>query len=149
MITWGDFDFAPAGIVLVSLAGLANAVTMTLAYYGRVIPSRFLPSALCRREERSCRTVLRTPYARALGVPNSLLGTVYYLGMSAGVICLPRLPWVLYGLLMAATVAFSFGIYLIYALRVRLRVGCPLCYLAHFLNTALLLLSLELLISRR
>ena len=140
MSVGGDYNLAQVGILLLSLAGLANAVVMTLAYYGRVIPSRLLPAALCKRGEGTCLTVLHTPYARTFGVPNSLLGILFYLVMLGGVGYVGTHPAVLYSLSAAAGAAFLFGIYLIYALRFRLRASCPLCYLGHAVNTALMVL---------
>ena len=113
---------------------------MTLAYYGRVMPSRLLPSALCKWEEGTCLTVLRTSYARVFGVPNSLLGILFYLVMLGGTGYVETHPAVLHGLLAAATSAVLLGAYLITALRVRLRASCPLCYVGHAVNTALLVL---------
>src|SRR5713226_1845446 len=69
----------PFLILLVSVAGLANALYFTFAYYGRVRGARWIPEVLCAREGSSCVTVLQTPYARVFGVPNSLLGIFYYL----------------------------------------------------------------------
>jgi uncharacterized membrane protein len=41
-----------------------------------------------------------------------------------------------------AAVSVLLGLYLIYALRRRLGVNCPLCYTAHAINTGLLLILL-------
>ena len=50
-------------IGVLSLAGLAEALYFTLAYYGRVRRARWVPKILCAREGSSCVTVLQTPYA--------------------------------------------------------------------------------------
>src|SRR5437870_8366808 len=68
-------------IVVLSLIGLWNAFYFTFAYYGRVKKARWVPAALCARERSNCVTVVQTPYARVFGVPNSLLGIIYYLLM--------------------------------------------------------------------
>src|SRR5712691_6467817 len=65
-------------IVVLSLVGLANALYFTFAYYGRIKKARWVPEILCAREGSSCVTVVQTPYARVFGVPNSLLGIIYY-----------------------------------------------------------------------
>ena len=65
-------------ILVLSLAGLADALYFTLAYYGRVKKARWVPEVLCAREGSSCVTVVQSPYARVFGVPNSLLGILYY-----------------------------------------------------------------------
>ena len=70
--------------ILLGLAGVGLALSLyfTLAYYGW-IEARALPAAFCRREERSCLTILQTPYARVFGVPNSVLGLLLYLLVGA------------------------------------------------------------------
>jgi uncharacterized membrane protein len=144
-------------ICILSLAGLANVLYFTFAYYGRIKKARWVPEILCAREGSSCVTVVQTPYARVFGVPNSLLGIGYYLLLMAGVgdnwhfginfyihfasVVYP-LGLVLLILISAGTVVF--GAYLIYALRRKLHVDCPLCYTAHAINAALLVLLVVL-----
>jgi uncharacterized membrane protein len=137
-------------IVIFALAGLLNALYFTLAYYGRVKKARWVPPALCAREGSNCVAVVCTFYARVFGMPNSLLGIVYYLALigwiltgggrasAAGTaIWLHGVWWLL---LAASGVAVVFGLYLTHALWRILRVHCPLCYAAHALNTVLLVL---------
>jgi len=138
-------------IGVLSLAGLADALYFTLAYYGRVRRARWVPRILCAREGASCVTVLQTPYAHVSGVPNSLLGIVYYLLLMGWALPARRLDAfyvVVYALalplrwVLAAGSALPviLGCYLIYALRHRLHVACPLCYTAHGINLALFVL---------
>lgn len=138
-------------IVVLAFAGLVNALYFTFAYFGRVKNSRWVPEILCAREGSSCVTVVQTPYARVFGVPNSLLGIFYYLALigralggerarNAG-LHLGSLAARWDSLLIAASaVTVLLGFYLIFALRRRLHVDCPLCYTAHALNAALLVL---------
>lgn len=135
-------------IIALALAGLALSIYFTFAYYGRIKKSRWVPEILCAREGSSCVTVVQTPYARVFGVPNSLLGILYYLGLiiwlplriegGGGYAFLFLIPVV--GLAVASVVSVLLGFYLIYALRVKLRIDCPLCYTAHAINAALLIL---------
>ncbi len=139
-------------VIVLSLVGLGDAVYFTLAYYGRVEHSRWIPELLCAREGSNCVTVVKTPYARVFGWPNSLSGIVYYLVL-IGWSLLPA-PWLLtldarapglsflvrFLLIAVAVVAVVLGGYLVYALRARLRIDCPLCYLAHGINAVLLVL---------
>jgi uncharacterized membrane protein len=96
---------------------------------------------------------LQTPYARVFGVPNSLLGIVYYLLLIAGAMgnwsfgtnlyvhnthVVVPLGMVMLTLISAGTTVLGF--YLIYALRRKLHVGCPLCYTAHAINAAIFVL---------
>jgi uncharacterized membrane protein len=140
-----------ASIALLSLAGLVNAFYFTFAYYGRIKKARWVPEILCAREGSSCVTVVQTPYGRVFGVPNSLLGILYYLvligwdfsGASFG-------PTVMMGghgvavstlaLVAASAGTVLLGFYLIYALIEKLHTHCPLCYLGHAINATLLFL---------
>ena len=144
-------------IFILSLAGLADALYFTFAYYGRIKKARWVPEILCAREGSSCVTVVQTPYARVFGAPNSLLGIVYYLLLIAGAMS----DWS-FGinwpaqfasflispgvgiLILIAAGTTVFGSYLIYALRRKLHVDCPLCYTAHAINAALLVLLVAL-----
>jgi uncharacterized membrane protein len=141
-------------IIVLALAGLTISLYFTFAYYGRVKKLRWIPEILCAREGSSCVSVVQTPYARVFGVPNSLLGILYYLGLllwlslqvegmwslpfGLSILTLPHL------LVVASAVSVLLGFYLVYALRVKLRIDCPLCYAAHAMNAALLVLLLLL-----
>ena len=138
-------------ISILSFAGLLNTLYFTLAYYGRVRKARWVPKVLCAREDSNCVAVVRTIYARVFGLPNSLLGIAY---------CTVLIGWVLAGggqaspiagtavwlygvgwiLVVASGVAVVLGLYLIHALWRILRVHCPLCYAAHAINLALMVL---------
>ena len=138
-------------IVLLSLAGLADALYFTMAYYGRIRKARWVPEIFCAREDSSCVTVVRTPYARVFGVPNSLLGIVYYVLLLVWIMLVPRhvsilghilrpsetLGLLLLGVSLSTVVL---GFYLIYALRRVLHTHCPLCYAAHAINLILFVL---------
>jgi uncharacterized membrane protein len=141
-------------ICLLAVAGLADALYFTFAYYGRIKKARWVPEILCAREGSSCVTVVQTPYARVFGVPNSLPGIVYYLLLIAGAIG----NWSFFGvdlyvhstyvviafgmtlLILISAGTTLLGFYLIYALRRKLHVDCPLCYTAHAINAALFVL---------
>ena len=141
-------------ICVLSLAGLANALYFSFAYYGRIKKARWVPEILCAREGSSCVRVVQTRYARVFGVPNSLLGIVYYLFLIKGALANWPIhimlndyfgPVVHFHLGMALLMLTSagtiiLGVYLIYALRFKLHVHCPLCYTAHVINAALFVL---------
>jgi uncharacterized membrane protein len=138
-------------IALLSLAGLADSLYFTFAFYGRIRKARWVPEVFCAREGSSCVTVVRTPYARVFGIPNSLLGILYYLCLLVWIGFVPRhlsiagqifRPFETVGLwlLGASLLTVMFGFYLVYALRRVLGVDCPLCYAAHALNVALFVL---------
>jgi len=154
-------------IVLLALAGLINSFYFTFAYSGRVKKSRWIPEILCAREGSNCVTVVQTPYARVFGVPNSLLGIIYYGFVMAWALGYPRSSWSFAGLnrflqyvsrdrllivrldfshllILASAVTVGLGFYLIYALRRKLDITCPLCYAAHAINATLFVLLVVL-----
>lgn len=139
-------------VIVLALAGLADALYFTFAYYGRVRQSRWVPQVLCAREGSSCVTVVRTPYGSVFGIPNSLLGIIYYamlvvwaidwqsaaltlrIGMTSYSITFADL------LIAAASFTVVLGFYLVFALRRILHTHCPLCYAAHAINLVVLAL---------
>lgn len=141
-------------IVFLSIVGLANALYFTFAYYGRIKKARWVPEILCAREGSSCVTVVQTPYARVFGVPNSLLGIIYYVAVIAGAVT-DWSYWTNWGIhltyiflgpssliKLAGAVTVVLGFYLIYALRRKLHTHCPMCYLGHAINATLFILLL-------
>jgi uncharacterized membrane protein len=125
---------------MLAMAGLVDALYFTFAYYGRIRKARWVPELLCAREGSNCVTVVQTPYARVFGVPNSLLGAVYYLLLILWALAAPRVPAVGWALIAASAGTVMLGFYLIYSLRRKLYVDCPLCYTAHAINAVLLVL---------
>ena len=129
-----------ATVIVLALVGFADALYFTFAYYGRVKKARWVPEILCAREGSNCVTVVQTPYARVFGMPNSMLGIVYYVLLILWALAgspVPALRWALIG---ASTASVLLGFYLIYSLRRKLYTHCPLCYMAHAINAALLVL---------
>ena len=121
---------------LLSTVGLLISTYFTAVAYRWVRPDvRWMP-AFCRMDEQTCATIVFTPQARVIGLPNSVLGQVFYVMMLLGV----QLGWVhgpdpvrmAYLAASAATVAI--GVYLSYALVFTLRVSCPLCFTSHGIN---------------
>lgn len=115
---------------LLGLAVLGAAISLyfTLVYYGQV-ESRALPAALCRRQERTCVTILDTPYARLLGVPNAVVGIGFYLltGVVAGLALAAALPrWLWWVNVAAAAGTVLLAPYLVWALVARLKAWCGL-----------------------
>ncbi len=139
-------------IIALSLAGLVISLYFTFAYYGRIKKSRWVPEILCAREGSSCVTVVQTPYARVFGVPNSLLGIIYYVALIfwVGMDWLPlvyiehtNMIYILASEVLLLPISLAtvlLGFYLIYALRRILRIDCPLCYASHAINFAILVL---------
>lgn len=84
-------------------------------------------------------SVVKTPRAHLFGVPNSLLGSLYYPGVAVAV-------WVLHGsaaaivLLLAVLAAAATSAYLAYSLIYVTRRECRYCWTSHVVNWCLLVL---------
>ncbi len=63
----------PIVVLIVALAGFADAVYLTIEHYSNVIPPCNIGG---------CETVLTSRYSQVIGVPVSLIGSVYYLFIS-------------------------------------------------------------------
>ncbi len=129
--------------LVMALTGLLVSTYFTAVAFRWMRPdSQWIPP-FCRLDEGTCTLVVFTPQARVFGVPNSLLGQVYYLALLIGVsdgAALQR-PWV-YGYLAVAAATVVLAAYLSYSLIYVLGVRCTLCFTSHAINTALFLLLL-------
>jgi uncharacterized membrane protein len=85
-------------------------------------------------------SVVKTPRAHLFGVPNSLVGTLYYPGVGIAV-------WFVRGsaaqaiLLLAMLGAAVTSVYLAYSLVYITRRTCPYCWTSHAVNWSLLILG--------
>jgi uncharacterized membrane protein len=121
--------------IALSLIGAVNSLYFILAQYGGA-------RASCEAEMGACNTVLETPYARVFGIPNSVIGLLFY--ALVVVVCVVSRRTgskvlLLYGLA-ASVMALPVSLYLAYALVYRLRRPCRLCFLSHAINLALVVL---------
>jgi len=128
-----------AAVVLAAI-GLYIAGYFTLVYYGLLAANTRLMPTVCQLEERSCKTVLSTKYARVFGLPNSLLGVLYYLAVmlvvTGGFTAAP----ISVALIAVAWFTVALGLVLAYALFFIIRIPCPLCLTGHTINLALAIL---------
>lgn len=124
------------------VAGLVDSLYFTLVTYGLMAPdARFIPR-VCRMDRGSCTTILRSRWARLFGLPNSVFGVAWSAvviaaaaaGVTTGDVPFCRL------LLAAASVTVAVSVLLAWALLARLRAACPLCFVAHGVNVAVLVL---------
>ncbi len=124
------------GVLISTLAviGLAISSYFTAVSYRWIRPdARWIPP-FCRMEEQTCASIVLTPQARVFGVPNSVLGQVFYLSLLTG-------AWLglLDGPLRSAYLAGSaltvgLAVYLSYSLLYVIRVRCVLCFGSHGIN---------------
>ena len=142
---------SPYIVIALAAVGLYIAAYFTLVYYGVLEASTTLMPRVCRLEKRTCQTVLSTRFARVFGVPNSLLGVVYY----TVVIVLVSTGWINAsrgvflggvgfdpGIVVVIVAWFTvlLGTILAYSLFFIIKIPCPLCLAAHTINLALAVL---------
>lgn len=128
-----------AFVVVLAALGMYNSVYFTLLAYRLVPPSARLVPAVCRLEDSACDAVVHTPPARLIGgIPNALLGIVYYMAIfiAAATNALWRLP-VTVAFAAAGALTVALGAYLAYELIAVMRVRCVLCMASHGMNAAL------------
>lgn len=113
--------------------GMGTAASAA-ALYGRyrTLPAWLTGPAICRLEANGCAVLFRTPLAAILGVPNSLLGALFYPLTALGLV----LGWPLPLLLAAATAALAMSGYLAFRL-LRDRLECRVCWTGHAANLLL------------
>ena len=126
--------------IILAAVGWYIAAYFTLVYYGVLEAGTRLMPRVCRLEERTCQTVLSSRFARVFGVPNSLLGVLYY----ACVIALLSTGGITptFGAALVAVAWFTvvLGAFLAYSLFFIIKIPCPLCLAAHTINLALAVL---------
>jgi len=112
-----------------AIAGLGIASYFSLVYFGIVeADSRWIPQ-FCRMERGTCMRILDTREAKILGIPNSVLGVMYY----AAILLIPIERFEIL-FLVASIFSVGLGMYLVHALVYRLKIHCTLCYTAHGIN---------------
>ncbi len=129
------------------LIGLSAALSFLISSYFTAVAYRWItPDAnwipsFCRMGEQTCASIVFTPRARVFGLPNSLLGQVFYLALLTAVVgdFLFTKPFV-YVYLLASLVTVLLGMYLSYSLLFMTRVPCKLCFTSHGINLVILIL---------
>jgi len=123
-------------LILLAAAGFLISLYFTGVYYGYLKSSVWWIPSFCRMDQNSCISILQTPEARIFGVPNFLLGLFFYGGLV--IVVLGNVDGFAFDIL-TATALFTvvLALYLVYALRVLIKVDCILCYTAHGINTVI------------
>lgn len=91
------------------------------------------------RGELTAPSVVQTPRAHLFGVPNSLLGALYYTALAFAVWFAQR-PIEQIALIIATVAAAAASAYLAYSLLFITRRECPYCWASHLVNWSLFLL---------
>lgn len=131
------------GLVGLSVVGLTISTYFTAVAYRWIRADEKWIPAFCRMEEQTCASIVFTPQARVFGLPNSVLGQIFYVaiivGVPLGLVAHP-LWWRVY--LLASLVTVGLGIYLSYDLLFVTRVPCKLCFTSHGINAIIFVLLL-------
>ena len=130
-------------IVLLASGGFVISMYFTAVAYRWMQPdSKWVPPG-CRMGGDTCAAIVFTPRARVFGLPNSVLGQIFYVALVGGVVgeVLFSKP-VYYGYVAASLVTVVLGAYLSYSLLFLTRVPCKLCFTTHAINLLIFLLLL-------
>lgn len=94
----------------------------------------WIPS-FCRLGEQTCSRVIFSPRARVFGVPNSLLGQLFYIAIIVGALSnLLFLEPFFFLFLSASFLTVLLAVYLSYSLLFLTRIRCFLCFTSHAIN---------------
>ena len=131
-------------IVFLSLIGFLISSYFTAVSYRWIRPDEKWIPTFCRLGERTCATIVFTPRACVFGLPNSVLGQVFYAALVIGALTgrFEGGPLTLY--LLASLVTVVLGAYLTYSLLFLTRVPCKLCFTSHFINLVIFIMLLTL-----
>ena len=129
----------PLILGILAILGLIDGLFLTLIHFNLVGYQSQLPN-VCSFRAGTCETALSSSYSTFLGVPNGIWGMLYYLFVLANVgIRLATgkwlVPWLMLGVVSTAAV---FSIFLIWVLLGVIRIPCPFCLTAHFINFTIL-----------
>jgi uncharacterized membrane protein len=125
-------------LVALSLAGLYSCFCFARSFLGKYIKklAEAKPvEVVCH--DGTCMMLDQTRWSRLLWVPNWWFGTLFYLLTLLSALW-PNI-WVITFALLGTLGAVIFSIILIYGLLFRLKAVCMLCYVAHAVNFALLI----------
>jgi uncharacterized membrane protein len=131
-------------IMLLAVFGLLISTYFTAIAYRWIAPDAAWLPPICRLGERTCATVVDTPRARVFGVPNSVLGQIWY---AALLVATPlgltlSLPW-WWAFAAGSLGTVLLGAFLTYSLLFVTRVPCRLCFTSHALNLVVFVLLLS------
>jgi uncharacterized membrane protein len=128
-------------IAALSAAGFYISIYFTLVYYGVIRAENSIMPPFCSMKTHTCQSVLNTRFARVFGVPNSLLGMIYYLLILVLLFAnLLFVPVTLNFLVVVAWFTVALGVFLTYSLFFIIKIPCPLCLAGHVINLALAVL---------
>ena len=125
---------------IITLAGMGAATSVYFAALGAGLvdpQSRRLPR-ICRMEARDCSSLLRSEDAKVFGVPNAVVGLLYYVAVLTVATHRDALHDLIGFLVLPGLLAVVVGVYLTARLLIVHRVWCPLCLATHSIDLLLL-----------
>ena len=132
-----------AALAALAAVGFALASYFTAVAYRWMRPDAAWIPTFCRMGEQTCASIVFTPSARILGLPNSVLGQAFYAALFGGTLLGLLDQPLLLALYRAGSLAtVVLAVYLSYALLFVLRVPCPLCFASHGINAVIFVLLL-------
>jgi uncharacterized membrane protein len=129
-------------LILLAFAGFLVSLYFTGIYYNILRSDIWWIPRVCRIEESTCLSILKTPEARIFGLPNFVLGLIFYLLIIAAAVTetFGASDFLFDLILSIALFTVVLAVYLIYSLTVKLKTPCVLCYTAHAINSGIALL---------
>ena len=127
----------------VALASIGLAISSyftAVTYKWMKADSNFVPS-FCRMDEPTCKAIVVTPHAQVLGIPNSMLGQLYYFAVLLGALTetLSHQTFEM-AYLGASILAVALSLFLTYSLIFMSSTKCILCFSSHIINLILFIL---------
>jgi len=130
-----------AVLALLAFTGWAFSFYFLQVYRGRLPVDVWWIPNVCRMSEESCQSITETIYGSTFDQPNAYWGCFYYPGLILAVLLIQEgfFPFSL--LLIPASIAVMFSIYLLWGLY-RLKTVCRICLLTHSLNIIVFIIIL-------
>ena len=138
------FCLPPMILFILAIIGFLISSYFTVLSLNWLDPADSRIPSLCRLGQQTCNRVIFSPRARVFGVPNSLLGQLFYVAILIGTVS--RLLFVepFYFLFLSASfLTVLLAIYLSYSLLFLTRIRCFLCFTSHLINLIIFILLIN------
>lgn len=124
---------------VITLAGFGLVISAYVAAIraGIVNPQDRRVPRLCRVQEQDCNALFRSADARVFGIPNVVVGLVYYSGLLTVALHGDALDDLMGFLVLSGLLSVALGVYLTIRLMIVQRVRCVLCLATHVINLLL------------